>query len=340
MSTTEQKALEQEIKEWNENPYSVLRRLSAENEALRAREGGLIRALAECRDLFPMPEPGAELELIWGQAMGDPESVPGYVKAQVDALRAQVEALTDGLICKEAALIEWFDKTDWVSKTAKPSELGKHRADVLRERVEALTKPVIQYTQGEWFMASSIDEMQAFFESRLPAIRATAYANGYAIGVHGSMRRDLDLIAAPWREGAADAETLAHAIARAACGIDRDGAYNWEQKPFGRIATSLPICWVDNGVDGAGHIDLSVVPQPLTRPAVPDCKCTACGAPLKKVVQSANSYLSAEQFDADKLGDWFCESCPEGPNKGSSKHRYFWQHELPTSPTQASKDDK
>lgn len=68
--------------------------LSAENEALRAQESALIKALAECRDAFPMPDPGAELESTWGQAMGDPESVPGYVKAQVDALRAQVEALT------------------------------------------------------------------------------------------------------------------------------------------------------------------------------------------------------------------------------------------------------
>ena len=133
-----------------------------------------------------------------------------------------------------------------------------------------LTEPAIQYTPGEWFQAASVDEMQAFFESRLPAIREAARAHGYAIGVHGSMRRDLDLIAAPWRDGAADAETLAHAVAKAACGIHRNGAYNWEQKPVGRIATSLPICWVDNGVDGAGHIDLSVVPQPLTRPAVPE----------------------------------------------------------------------
>lgn len=35
----------------------------------------------------------------------------------------------------KAAYMEWQDKTEWVQKTAKPSELGKHRADVMRERI-------------------------------------------------------------------------------------------------------------------------------------------------------------------------------------------------------------
>lgn len=124
MSTTEQKALALQLADEQETlllevangerkpgklplePFvrgaAELRRLSAENEALRARESGLIKALADCRDVFPMPDPGAELELIWGQAMGDPESVPGYVKAQVDALRAQVEALASNQLSASA----------------------------------------------------------------------------------------------------------------------------------------------------------------------------------------------------------------------------------------------
>ncbi|WP_019573401.1 hypothetical protein [Curvibacter lanceolatus] len=189
------------------------------------------------------------------------------LSAENEALRADLE--TERAAFKICAQERYNYHASLVDMRYQLTAVTNER-DALRAQVEALIKPVIHYTQGAWFMASSIEEMQAFFESRLPAIRATAYANGYAIGVHGSMRRDMDLIAAPWCEGAADAETLAHAIAKAACGIDRDGAYNWEQKPFGRIATSLPICWVDNGVDGAGHIDLSVMPQALTRPAVPE----------------------------------------------------------------------
>lgn len=51
--------------------------------------------------------------------------------------------------------------------------------------------------------------------------------------------------------------------------------------------------------------------------------------------QSPNSYLSAEQFDADKLGDWYCKCCPKGPSEGSSTHRYFWNRDLGASAPQA-----
>lgn len=124
-----------------------------------------------------------------------------------------------------------------------------------------MTNDLTNYRPGEWFQAKSRDELQAFFLSRLPAIREAAQNEGYAIGVHGSLRRDLDLIAAPWRDGAADVDMLAHAVAMAACGITRDGNYEWEAKPMGRIATSIPCCWATwHNEPGTGHIDMSVTP--------------------------------------------------------------------------------
>lgn len=48
---------------------------------LLARIAELEHALAECRDAYPAPEAGSALESLWGQAMGDPESVSVYVKA-------------------------------------------------------------------------------------------------------------------------------------------------------------------------------------------------------------------------------------------------------------------
>lgn len=115
------------------------------------------------------------------------------------------------------------------------------------------------YEAGTWFQAGSVDEMQAFYRARLPAIREAAREHGYAIGVHGSERRDFDLIACPWRDGASDPDTLAHAVAMAACGITREGAYDWTEKPLGRIAVSIPVCWTARrGVTNDGHIDLSV----------------------------------------------------------------------------------
>lgn len=127
--------------------------------------------------------------------------------------------------------------------------------------VQFSTEALRTYRPGAWFRANSVDLLQAFYESRLPFIRAAAKEHGYAIGAHGSMRRDMDLIAVPWTDVVSTPDVLAHAIAVAACGITREGNYEWEKKPLGRIATSIPICWTHRpGHMGDGHLDLSVTP--------------------------------------------------------------------------------
>lgn len=40
----------------------------------------------------------------------------------------------------EEVLAEWFDKTDWVQKTSDWQELGMHRADALKQRIEQLER--------------------------------------------------------------------------------------------------------------------------------------------------------------------------------------------------------
>ena len=115
----------------------------------------------------------------------------------------------------------------------------------------------------KWTVCKDADEIEAFFKSRMPAIREAAKGCGYAVGLHGSMRRDLDLIAVPWSEKFLSKEDLAVAIHKAACGIAQPKeTYVWEQKPLGRVATSFPICWTEELKLSNGHIDLSVVPLP------------------------------------------------------------------------------
>jgi hypothetical protein len=121
------------------------------------------------------------------------------------------------------------------------------------------------YLAGSWFDVYSVDELTQFYQSRLPLIRVVSQELGYAIMVHGSLRRDLDLVAVPWTENAnPDINALAHAIAYAACGLTREGDYQWEVKPHKRRATSIPICWPHwagcHDIPGIGHIDLSVLP--------------------------------------------------------------------------------
>ena len=49
--------------------------------------------------------------------------------AEIKTLRAEVDRW-------KVPLLEWLDKTEWVQQTVKPHELGHHRADVLRHRIE------------------------------------------------------------------------------------------------------------------------------------------------------------------------------------------------------------
>lgn len=51
--------------------------------------------------------------------------------AELRRLDARVKSL-------EFSFNEWHDKTDWVQDTAQALELGMHRADVLRARIESL----------------------------------------------------------------------------------------------------------------------------------------------------------------------------------------------------------
>lgn len=52
----------------------------------------------------------------------------------------------------------------------------------------------------------------AYYVALAPLLRAVARDKGYALGVHGSLTTDLDLIAAPWTEDAKAADELVEAL--------------------------------------------------------------------------------------------------------------------------------
>ncbi len=95
----------------------------------------------------------------------------------------------------------------------------------------------------------------------LPRIREAAKSLGYAIAIHGTMFRDLDLLAVPWVEDAAPAEELVEVVRDAVGGyvigerLDK-GQISDEptRQPHGR--KSWNICW-----GGRPFIDLSVMPR-------------------------------------------------------------------------------
>lgn len=82
-------------------------------------------------------------------------------------------------------------------------------------------------------------------------IRRLAREVGYAVGVHGSLERDFDLIATPWTDDAVSAEELAAHIVAGMGGTVLISS----QKPLGRWACNIQI-------DGwYKMIDMSVAPR-------------------------------------------------------------------------------
>jgi len=95
--------------------------------------------------------------------------------------------------------------------------------------------------------------------SALPVMRVVARDLGYALAVHGSQARDVDLIAVPWVDEAGTAEELRDAILGALVEIEVCPAWSedqvaFEDKPHGRRAVCI-------ATFSAANIDLSVIPR-------------------------------------------------------------------------------
>lgn len=92
----------------------------------------------------------------------------------------------------------------------------------------------------------------------LPALQRIAKDHGYALGLHGSMTRDFDLIAVPWNEEPSAPSVLVEAIREKVGGFIRDESefgHNPNSKPHGRLAWSIYLVKWD-----LPYIDISVMP--------------------------------------------------------------------------------
>lgn len=96
----------------------------------------------------------------------------------------------------------------------------------------------------------------AYYGALYPMIVAVGRRHGYAVAIHGSARKDLDLIAVPWAQDASSPEVVAKAIA------DTVESDNWfgdvqgstvpARKPHGRLVWTITLY-------GGAYIDLSVL---------------------------------------------------------------------------------
>jgi hypothetical protein len=103
------------------------------------------------------------------------------------------------------------------------------------------------------------DAVRRAYRLTIDAMRDAARAKGYALAEHGSLARDIDLVACPWTDDAAPAADVAEAIRAAAAEANKGVAFLARDnacvvKPHGRL------CW-SFYLGGGPYIDLSVMPR-------------------------------------------------------------------------------
>jgi hypothetical protein len=99
-----------------------------------------------------------------------------------------------------------------------------------------------------------------------PMLLMIANDHGYALSVHGSFHRDMDIVAIPWIEEASEPLKLIQAFKAATNAVTQHEELDekfWPdckptQKPHGRVAYSLHV--TNNGMYG-GYLDISVMPK-------------------------------------------------------------------------------
>lgn len=114
-------------------------------------------------------------------------------------------------------------------------------------------------SDGEKKYAPGWSPLERFYSLIVP-LRAAARSCGYALGVHGSLARDIDLIAAPWTKEATDSSALGLALVKATgdlLGFEPPYGNNEgyaKTMPHGRVSWAIHL--------GAGpYIDLSIMPR-------------------------------------------------------------------------------
>src|SRR4051794_25830696 len=77
----------------------------------------------------------------------------------------------------------------------------------------------------------------------LEILRFVGAQHGYAIAVHGSQQRDLDVVAVPWTDEACDAETFVEALREAFKTYDLTALHSEGDHPLPRRMPHGRMCW-------------------------------------------------------------------------------------------------
>lgn len=243
--------------------YKTLIRTNANQDQM------MLDAWNACLELQAQTQPTQEQE----PQHPDDSAVDKFAEAMKQKLAKKREQGRSGWSDKEICREEWLQKM-LLGHVVKgdPVDVGNfammlfNRGEKTQFPIEAqpTQEPVKKYCKkcasfrsgdichkcnGETFVPHG-----SFTEPPLPPIdliRSLAKEVGYGIGLHGTQKRDLDVIAAPWTENAVGNSELIQHIAKGLNAVILDE----ERKPLGRYAATIQI-------DGwYKPLDLSVCPR-------------------------------------------------------------------------------
>lgn len=134
-----------------DRPASMVATMAGMQRKLAARENEIRKLRDELYDRRAAADDSAQLR---AQVARQQQAQVDSITAQRDDLVARVSQLQEERDSLEGerdylkgrvrslveALNEWNNKTEWVQKTANARELGHHRADVIRGRMESLQR--------------------------------------------------------------------------------------------------------------------------------------------------------------------------------------------------------
>jgi hypothetical protein len=96
------------------------------------------------------------------------------------------------------------------------------------------------------------------YERLIEPLRLVARQHGYALAVHGSLSRDIDLVAVPWTEEAVSGFGLMTALLAEVRRRNEGTATVYpempSEKPHGRLAWSIHL-------GGGPYLDISILPR-------------------------------------------------------------------------------
>ena len=111
------------------------------------------------------------------------------------------------------------------------------------------------FTLDRWIVTK--EDLKKVYSLYIPYIRKTAFMCGYAVAIHGSETKDLDLIAVPWIEKAKRHNELVQNICNTVYGFVTVPPVIREHN---RIVYTVSLFEVACKNINGGYIDLSVMP--------------------------------------------------------------------------------